>query len=138
MQALRCQARVQHAVRSVRVSGACSKRVQRLRPCKAEDSKAGLATEDVVPQTPLPEQPAASPAPAAAPTAPILVKGQGTAIITGAISLLFGVAYLVITAVLDFRGGALSNNFWVPVDSQPLAASMGGARGGGAWCCCLA
>ncbi len=46
--------------------------------------------------------------PAATPqTAPILEKGQGTAIITGAISLFFGIAYLVVTALIDMRGGEM-------------------------------
>ena len=36
-----------------------------------------------------------------------LVKGQGTAIVTGAISIIFGVAYLVLVSLLDVRGGEL-------------------------------
>jgi hypothetical protein len=36
-----------------------------------------------------------------------LVKGQGTAIVTGAISIIFGVAYLALVQALDVRGGEL-------------------------------
>ena len=36
-----------------------------------------------------------------------LVKGQGTAIVTGAISIIFGIAYLVLVSLLDVRGGEL-------------------------------
>ena len=36
-----------------------------------------------------------------------LIKGQGTAIVTGAISIIFGVAYLVLVSLLDVRGGEL-------------------------------
>lgn len=35
------------------------------------------------------------------------VKGQGTAIVTGAISIIFGVAYLALVSLLDVRGGEL-------------------------------
>jgi hypothetical protein len=51
--------------------------------------------------------PATAPAAAPAPQSPILAKGQGTAIITGAISVLFGVAYLVLVQLLDMRGADL-------------------------------
>jgi hypothetical protein len=53
--------------------------------------------------------PSTSAVPAAqpAPEAPVLIKGQGTAIITGAVSILFGVAYLVLVQLLDSRGGEL-------------------------------
>jgi hypothetical protein len=60
------------------------------------------------------QQPAAAgqqPPPAAAAgsgsSAPLLAPGQGTAIVTGAISILFGVAYLVLVSILDMRGGEL-------------------------------
>lgn len=43
----------------------------------------------------------------AAPSAPLLKPGQGTAIVTGAISVLFGIAYLVLVQLLDMRGGEL-------------------------------
>lgn len=39
-------------------------------------------------------------------TPPLLVKGQGTAIITGVISIVFGIAYLVLVQLLD-RGEML-------------------------------
>lgn len=50
------------------------------------------------------QQPAAAAVPAEAPP---LVKGQGTAIVTGAISVIFGIAYLVLVQMLDMRGGEL-------------------------------
>jgi hypothetical protein len=36
-----------------------------------------------------------------------LAKGQGTAIVTGAISIIFGIAYLALVQVMDMRGGEL-------------------------------
>ncbi|GIL70454.1 hypothetical protein Vretimale_3602 [Volvox reticuliferus] len=39
--------------------------------------------------------------------APILQKGQGTAIVTGAISALLGIGYLALVWLLDSRGGQL-------------------------------
>ena len=36
-----------------------------------------------------------------------LAKGQGTAIVTGAISILFGIAYLALVQMMDMRGGEL-------------------------------
>lgn len=39
--------------------------------------------------------------------APILAKGQGTAIVTGVISIVFGIAYLVLVQLLDMRGSEL-------------------------------
>lgn len=36
-----------------------------------------------------------------------LVKGQGTAIVTGAVSILFGIAYLALVQFMDMRGGEL-------------------------------
>jgi hypothetical protein len=49
------------------------------------------------------QQPAAVPAP----DAPVLAKGQGTAIVTGAISVIFGLAYLALVYVMDMRGGEM-------------------------------
>lgn len=40
-------------------------------------------------------------------TSPGLAKGQGTAIVTGAISILFGIAYLALVQVMDMRGAEL-------------------------------
>ncbi|KAG2484232.1 hypothetical protein HYH03_016967 [Edaphochlamys debaryana] len=65
------------------------------------------------------EAPAPKPAePAAAPsqgvevkkveeTAPLLKEGQGTAIVTGAISAILGIGYLVLVWMLDSRGGQM-------------------------------
>ncbi|GLC44136.1 hypothetical protein PLESTB_000925400 [Pleodorina starrii] len=39
--------------------------------------------------------------------APILQKGQGTAIVTGAISAILGIGYLALVWLLDSRGGQL-------------------------------
>ncbi|GIL47280.1 hypothetical protein Vafri_4152 [Volvox africanus] len=39
--------------------------------------------------------------------APLLQKGQGTAIVTGAISALLGIGYLALVWLLDSRGGQL-------------------------------
>lgn len=36
-----------------------------------------------------------------------LAKGQGTAIVTGVISIVFGIAYLALVQVMDMRGGEL-------------------------------
>lgn len=36
-----------------------------------------------------------------------LAKGQSTAIITGAISIIFGIAYLALVQFMDLRGGEL-------------------------------
>lgn len=47
------------------------------------------------------------PTEAASPSAPLLKPGQGTAIVTGAISVIFGIAYLVLVQLLDLRGGEL-------------------------------
>lgn len=38
---------------------------------------------------------------------PVLEKGQGTAIWTGAVSVVFGIAYLVLVFFLDSRGGEM-------------------------------
>ncbi|GBF98611.1 hypothetical protein Rsub_10800 [Raphidocelis subcapitata] len=51
------------------------------------------------------QQPA--PATVPAPSAPVLAPGQGTAIVTGAISVVFGVAYLALVYVMDMRGGEM-------------------------------
>eukprot|EP00198_Chlamydomonas_reinhardtii_P001632 XP_001690968.1 predicted protein [Chlamydomonas reinhardtii] len=40
-------------------------------------------------------------------SAPLLQKGQGTAIVTGAISAILGLAYLALVAFMDQRGGQM-------------------------------
>ncbi|GFR46839.1 hypothetical protein Agub_g8477 [Astrephomene gubernaculifera] len=40
-------------------------------------------------------------------SAPLLRKGQGTAIVTGAISAILGLGYLVLVWLIDSRGGQL-------------------------------
>jgi hypothetical protein len=37
----------------------------------------------------------------------VLIKGQGTAIITGAASILFGMAYLALAQFMSSRGGEM-------------------------------
>lgn len=58
---------------------------------------------------PPPQQPQPPPAAARAPQAedPSVVRGQGTAIVTGAISIIFGVLYLALVQFMDMRGGEL-------------------------------
>lgn len=68
------------------------------------EQQEGRAAE-AAPQTPVVEQPSTSGS--AEPKAPLLVKGQGTAIVTGAISIIFGVAYLLLVTAMDMRGGQL-------------------------------
>ena len=72
--------------------------------CRAEagDTPPPATTPEQQPQ----QQPAA-PAQPATPSAPLLAPGQGTAIVTGAISIIFGIAYLVLVSLLDMRGGEL-------------------------------
>eukprot|EP00878_Enallax_costatus_P002403 GHUV01002579.1.p1 GENE.GHUV01002579.1~~GHUV01002579.1.p1 ORF type:complete len:129 (+),score=20.84 GHUV01002579.1:160-546(+) len=74
--------------------------------CRAEGDHQSPANSQSTPaatqEQEQPQQP-----PAAAPSAPLLKPGQGTAIVTGAISVLFGVAYLVLVQLLDLRGGEL-------------------------------
>lgn len=53
------------------------------------------------------QQQPAQPAQQEQPKAPLLAPGQGTAIVTGAISIIFGIAYLVLVSLLDMRGGEL-------------------------------
>jgi hypothetical protein len=113
MQALRSSSKATVARSSGRLQ--VSLRAQRVRPARAEEGRADAPTTEAVPPTQpaaATQQPPAAAAPAA-PTAPIAVKGQGTAIITGAISLLFGVAYLVVTAILDMRGGGWAQQAWL-------------------------
>lgn len=63
-----------------------------------EPEKPSTSTnEPVAPTPPSPEGEAAKSAG--------LKPGQGTAIVTGAISLILGVAYIALTIALDSRGG---------------------------------
>lgn len=79
--------------------------------CRAEQSgadaepAAAATTEQVPAAAPAAEQ--QQPAAAPAPSAPLLEKGQGTAIVTGAISVIFGIAYLALVYVMDMRGGEM-------------------------------
>jgi hypothetical protein len=100
------------AARPFRGSQRCAvpqPRMQRVVAARAEEQQAGSV------QTETAQAPASTSAPAGAPQqpaqeapkAPVLVKGQGTAIITGAISILFGVAYLALQIFMDSRGGQM-------------------------------
>lgn len=62
-----------------------------------EGTRATSGNEENVPQE---ERPAVT-------ATPGLAKGQGTAIVTGVISILFGIAYLALVQVMDMRGGEL-------------------------------
>lgn len=66
---------------------------------------------DSKPEAPKPEtaaEPAAEqPADSDKPESGGLQPGQGTAIVTGAISLILGIAYIVLTVLLDSRGELL-------------------------------
>lgn len=78
--------------------------------CRAEGGTEGepataAATQPTEPAQEKQQQQA--PAAAPAPSAPVLAKGQGTAIVTGAISVIFGVAYLALVYVMDMRGGEM-------------------------------
>jgi hypothetical protein len=94
-----------------------SRRAIVLRADGPEGSGASTATQDAAPAAPTttasPEQqqqqqqPAAAPAAAPAPKAPVLAEGQGTAIVTGAISIIFGLAYFALVYVMDMRGGEM-------------------------------
>lgn len=70
--------------------------------CRAEptNSQPAAATQEQLQQEPQHQQPTP-------PSAPLLAPGQGTAIVTGAISIIFGIAYLVLVSLLDMRGGEL-------------------------------
>lgn len=74
--------------------------------CRAEPDK---QSPESLPNTPAATQERKQPQqpPAAEPSAPLLKPGQGTAIVTGAISVVFGIAYLVLVQLLDLRGGEL-------------------------------
>lgn len=66
-----------------------------------------VSTQDARPAASAPQAALQEQEPAASSSAPPLLKGQGTAIVTGAISVIFGVAYLVLVQLLDMRGGEL-------------------------------
>jgi hypothetical protein len=83
---------------------ATQKQQCRHRVAAAEDNGAATTTTEAAPAPAAPEQP---PAPAAAPSPPVLIKGQGTAIVTGAVSILFGLAYLALAQLMSSRGGEM-------------------------------
>jgi hypothetical protein len=69
-----------------------------------EESKASVPPSN--PVATAPSTPVAPPEPAEPPSKG-LQKGQGTAIVTGVISIIFGVAYLALVYVMDTRGGQM-------------------------------
>ena len=74
----------------------------------AEGGSSGSGAEPEAAAAPAaPAAPQQQPAAVPPPDAPLLKPGQGTAIVTGAISVLFGVAYLALVWVMDSRGGAM-------------------------------
>jgi hypothetical protein len=91
---------------SQRCAVAARPRAQRVVLARAEEQPGQAPGSAEVPaSTSAPA--AAAPAAPAAPTAPVLLKGQGTAIITGAISIIFGIAYFALQIFMDSRGGQL-------------------------------
>lgn len=81
------------------------RRSQKQHICRAEGGDAPQSSTTTEGQQQQPVQPAA--AQQEQPKAPLLAPGQGTAIVTGAISIIFGIAYLVLVSLLDMRGGEL-------------------------------
>lgn len=83
----------------------------RTQPCRAEPLEgAPPAPPAPAPAPAAPKSAAPAPAPASSSSeakAPLLREGQGTAIVTGAISAGLGIAYLVLVWVMDQRGGQL-------------------------------
>jgi hypothetical protein len=75
--------------------------------CRADAGDTPPATTTTTEQQQQPEQPVQQEQTKASPSAPLLAPGQGTAIVTGAISIIFGIAYLVLVSLLDMRGGEL-------------------------------
>lgn len=77
--------------------------------CRAEpESTSSSGSASPAEAAPKPSAPAAS-QPAAAETnqPPVLQKGQGMAIVTGGISVVFGVLYLFLVFLMDSRGGQM-------------------------------
>jgi hypothetical protein len=109
MQRCRC-ATLQRSSSLVRIQG---RKQPNLHLCRAEIESSAAKTSEPLPsaasmqEQQLQQQQQQQQQPATTPTAPLLAKGQGTAIITGAISVIFGIAYLVLVQVLDMRGGEL-------------------------------
>jgi hypothetical protein len=99
------------AARPFRASQRCAvpqPRMQRVVLARAEDQQGSSSRTETAEAPASTSAPAAAPQPTQeAPKAPVLVKGQGTAIITGAISILFGVAYLALQIFMDSRGGQM-------------------------------
>ncbi|PNH04911.1 hypothetical protein TSOC_008963 [Tetrabaena socialis] len=81
----------------------------------AQPSQSNVRCRAEPTETPAAPKPApAAPAPAESAEvkkdgagAPLLQKGQGTAIVTGAISTILGVGYLVLVWFMDSRGGQM-------------------------------
>lgn len=87
-----------------RVAGSSRPITSRHISCRAEGDDRAPADSQTPPAAAQEQQ---KPTGAAAPSAPLLKPGQGTAIVTGAISVIFGIAYLVLVQLLDLRGGEL-------------------------------
>jgi hypothetical protein len=115
MLALRPQARVARVQGSQASTAAVFKASRRPIVVRAEQggaepeagSTAAANTTQAAPAAPQQQQqqlPAAAAAPA---TRAPLAEGQGTAIVTGGISLIFGLAYFALVYVMDMRGGEM-------------------------------
>lgn len=85
------------------------RRISQLRKAVDSNEPTNASPESSVEAAKVASPSAAPPPPVAsdANTPLILVKGQGTAIVTGAISIIFGVAYLALVAFMDSRGGEM-------------------------------
>jgi hypothetical protein len=79
--------------------------VRRSLRCKADQSPAEAPAEPKPAAAPAAEQPIEVKKVEA--SAPLLQKGQGTAIVTGAISAILGIGYLALVWLMDSRGGQL-------------------------------
>jgi hypothetical protein len=104
-------------------SGALARRASAALPCRPrlagrrfattaaaaseDDNGAAATTTTTTTEAPTTTTPPAPAAPAAAPSPPVLIKGQGTAIVTGAFSILFGMAYLALAQFMSSRGGEM-------------------------------
>ncbi|KAL4457409.1 hypothetical protein ABPG75_012274 [Micractinium tetrahymenae] len=77
-----------------------------LPPCRSGEGDQQPAAEQQQQQAGQQQQ-QQPPAAAPKPVDPSVAKGQRTAIITGAISIIFGVIYLGLVSFLDMRGGEL-------------------------------
>jgi len=107
--ALATTSRAPLAAPRLRAAAAPCRRV-RAATSPEDNGAAATKTPPPAPSSPAAAAPPAAGAEAPAPASPsplILLKGQGTAIVTGAASILFGIAYLALAQFMSSRGGEL-------------------------------